>query len=598
MDFVNINKLFSSEYYSVPDYQRDYEWGIPENSTLLDDVLSLLVETDQRMKHFIGAIVTVPYEETNGVNKSLVFSQYSISDSEIKHIVDGQQRLTSISLMISALKNILDQDSDVNDSIKTNLMGVLSSLLLGNKFRNSDYNKAPRIILNGNTGYCYNTDILKVREEIANRKFRGARHLLAVSKLYTEGIIKYRDKLLLDNKFDDATAFYRKFVDTITTRITLVEITCEGSTNAFQVFDSLNGKGLDLTAADRIKNILLSWAGPQDKAAQKWDALVELTTENYISNYFLTLFYYNCGERISKNKLPEKFKSIYQQSAMNNFSYFYGNLKETSILYGNLRLSKTAIAHLDERLKDLQQLNLDQVYVLLFAVAYHYRSQNIMQANDYLNFIIALTSLVVRMQICDMSMNKLDVIFRKCIKAMKESNAALSLINQIITDEKSSITDELFRTKFKQFSTTDNKLSEFYLRHIENYRRKQVNNRNMVSRNLTVEHIIPQTLDDIQSWYGIEAIPVEIEEDFKMSVQQNIGNKILLFGDDNSSAGNSNYTSKVYVYTNGKRGQNQGTPILTFQLVNDLLEKYPSRFNHEEVFARADELASYAIQIW
>ena len=55
---------------------------------------------------------------------------------------------------------------------------------------------------------------------------------------------------------------------------------------------------------------------------------------------------------------------------------------------------------------------------------------------------------------------------------------------------------------------------------------------------------------------------------------------------------------KRNIYQNGKRGQNQGTPVETFQLVKDLLTDYPTVFNHDEVVARAKELAQYAILIW
>ena len=73
---------------------------------------------------------------------------------------------------------------------------------------------------------------------------------------------------------------------------------------------------------------------------------------------------------------------------------------------------------------------------------------------------------------------------------------------------------------------------------------------------------------------------------------------MLLYGDDNSAAGNNDYLTKQNTYRSGKRGQNEGTPVDTFQLVKDLLARYPGKFNHEEVQARAKELAGYAVDIW
>lgn len=142
------------------------------------------------------------------------------------------------------------------------------------------------------------------------------------------------------------------------------------------------------------------------------------------------------------------------------------------------------------------------------------------------------------------------------------------------------------------------KIEEFYMRHLEAYRRKQNGNRSPVERELTIEHIIPQTLDDLSEWYGGAQIPDEVREDFQDSVVESIGNKMLLYGDDNASASNNGYVSKQNTYRTGKRGQNQGTPADTFQLVKDLLDTYSDVFNHEQVKERAEQLAKYAVNIW
>ena len=81
-------------------------------------------------------------------------------------------------------------------------------------------------------------------------------------------------------------------------------------------------------------------------------------------------------------------------------------------------------------------------------------------------------------------------------------------------------------------------------------------NRSKVDDNgITVEHIIPQTLDDLSDWYGNTPIPDVIRESFQESVVESIGNKALLYGDDNSSASNDSYTRNLGVYRKGKRGQ-------------------------------------------
>lgn len=604
MDFINIETLFSSLYYSVPDYQRDYEWTSAQNNTLWEDIVELINNKDQKSLHFIGAIVTVPYEKDTGVNQSIQFSDYNISTEKVRHLVDGQQRLTSISILVAALKCVIDEDTSLDERINKNFQKKLTAILCGNDVRKPSFESAPRLILNGNTGKFYNKEILKISDDKTDGVLRGARRINDTFKKYKIWIKNYLNEYNTTNNCLDNEEYYSTLINIIINRLTLVEIKCDGSSSAFQVFDSLNGKGLDLTAADRIKNIMMSWAKPSDKASQKWDALVELATENYLVNFFIALFFYNKGLRISKNKLPDEFKDTYKNSAIYNYTSFYDNLKETATLYGKIRLCKMGTSADAERinalLQDLKQLKLDQAYVLIFAVFYHYKDKKL--KNDlYIEFLNSLISLIVRMQICDLSMNSLDILFKKCINEMKTTNVDLSYIIEFLNNEKQKkVSDSQFQENFEKFSTEDNSLCEFYLRHIEEYKSfLETGNRNPMDRiGLTVEHIIPQTLDDLSEWYGDEVVPKEIENDFKMGVVQNIGNKALLYGDDNTSAGKNNYTNKINVYKKGKMAQRQGTPEGTFLLIRDLLKKYPKKFNHEEVAERAKELAGYAVKIW
>ena len=188
-DFITINRLFSSGYFSIPDYQRDYEWTNSENSTLIDDILSLLSEDDSDSKHFIGAIVTVPYEEANGNNKSINFEEYEIPKESIKHIVDGQQRLTSLSVMLAAIKKVIAADKTIVDGEKKAYVDFIESCLLGTESRTSDYSKAPRLILNGNTGYYFNKNILELPTyESPNGTLKGAKRLNAAFNTYSSAI--------------------------------------------------------------------------------------------------------------------------------------------------------------------------------------------------------------------------------------------------------------------------------------------------------------------------------------------------------------------------------------------------------------------------
>jgi len=264
--------------------------------------------------------------------------------------------------------------------------------------------------------------------------------------------------------------------------------------------------------------------------------------------------------------------------------------------YGAIRKGITSNAEVNESLKDLMQLNIEQVYVMLFAALKHYG--DIINDASFEAFLKAIIKLVVRIQVCEKSTNRLDTKFSEWIDMMKNQSMSLQAICAKVDEYRTSLCDDdQFKNAFSKFSPNDSKLSEYYLRCLENEKRKIVGIRGRVERGLTVEHIIPQGLDPAV-WYEEEPVPEEIIEDFKNLVVENIGNKALLYGDDNSAASNNIYDKKKDVYLNGKRGQNQGEPVKTFRLISELLENYPDRFKYEEVKDRADSMSLLAVSIW
>jgi len=593
MDFLHINKLFATDYFAIPDYQRDYEWSGAQNVTLIDDIFSLL---DKDVNHFIGAIVTVPFEESNATSKTIKLEEYQIDQNNVHHVVDGQQRLTSLSVLICALKKCIEEDLNLLPQKKKNYSIQLEQMLFGNDF-NENSQRAPHLILNGNTGRCYNNEILKNSEATFNKCYKGAKRLLAAYDLFQKSIVEEKNKYVEENT-STAEVFYKALIDVLVKKIIFVEIRCDGSSNAFQVFDSLNGKGLDLTAADRIKNIMLSWSTDSSKA-QKWDSFVAEVGDDYLVNFFVALFFYEKAKRISKNKLPDEFKNQYYNDAKGGFDAFYEKLKNFGQCYGAIRKHNTGSVEFDEALMDFECLGSDQVYVIIFAACVGYHIDISHPSKDFKEFLKKLTRAIVRMQICDKSMNRLDFLFSNCINWMKNDKKDLSYINeQIDLFVNKYITDEQFKNCFVNFSTSNNKLSEFYLRHIENKMREEVGERTPVSRGLTVEHIIPQTLSNLADWYGSVSIPDSILDDSKDLLIERLGNMALLYGDDNASASNNNYAAKINVYKNGKLGQNQGNPVGTFKMIENLIKKFPATFNDSEVNQRSEDFANYALRIW
>lgn len=604
MDFFTIVDLFSGSYFAVPDYQRDFSWKNIESSTLIEDVFSVMDDSDETT-HFLGAIVTVPFDEASAHNISIDLSDYKIKPKNVKHIVDGQQRLTSFSVLLRVVDDMVDSDEDISDEDKKAINKVLSSIYLGTNYK-KDYAYAPRLILNGNTGKCYNHDILKISSVKGKNNLTGARRLLDAYNKYKREIINHQKSWLLDYPSKHKIDYFNKLIETLTEKITFVEIDCDAATNAFQVFDSLNGKGMDLTVADRIKNLLMSWS-PPGKGNDNWNELVRVVGEENLTRFFIAYHFYNNKKRVSKNKLPDEFKKLYAESANKDFPFFFTNLLDAGELFGKLKSVNTKNAAVNSILKNFNTLQFDQPFNILFAVAWNFKN-SIEDSADFAVFAKALLSLLVRMQVCEISMNKLDQTFAECIKMMRDQSASIEVIISKINDKKDVLVpDVVFESAFTRFCPTDSATEYYYLEAIENYRRVQASdNRDKLSKSdgvntVTVEHIIPQEQDSWEKWYGKSDFPYKEEKSFFFdTVVENIGNKMLLYGDDNSSASNEDLSSKRNVYRNGKKNQTGGTPEETFQMVKEFLanEDFKDQFLHTEVEKRAKLLAKDAISIW
>lgn len=597
MDFLLFEELFTTRYYAVPDYQRDYEWTNAQTATMLDDIFQIL-ENNPSQNHFFGALVTIPFDKDNATSMALDYKSYNIPEKSIKHIVDGQQRLTTFSLLILTILNILNNDQQNLDPFSTNIQR-LRCILYGTHYINlpqSGALLAPKLLLNRYTGNMYN-DLLYNPTQSKTSKFKGPKRLISALKLFEKELPQKAQELIADGKFNSLKDFYFELIRIITENLQFVEINCTTASDAFQVFDSLNGKGLDLTAADRIKNIFMSWA-PPGKGQNEWDELEIKLHHKNLTSFFVSLFFYNSTNytRIPKNKLPDQFKLVYRTEAIQDFMNFSKKLQADAEIYANLRTNN--IKNLKDILNDFSDLGVEQIYVLLFSVLSHY-GNSILTSKDFKDFLTKLFMLIIRMQICDKSMNKLDRLFSKCIKAMKENSEPLSDITQkIINEAKSFVPDDTFKAAFKNLNTNDSKVTTMYLRHIETYLRRNNNNGNPVPRDLTVEHIIPQSYNDLNKWYANTGNTIPDPDTFKELVVENIGNKLLLYGPDNAAASNSPYQAKQNIYKNGTRGAMLGAPIGTFELVKDLLSTYPTEFTHLEVERRAESLADLALKVW
>lgn len=178
----------------------------------------------------------------------------------------------------------------------------------------------------------------------------------------------------------------------------------------------------------------MNWSPPAFRA-KNWEKFEAILPESNLTNFFVSLFFYEKGKRISKNNIPDTFREIFKDDAQTNYNLFFNNLCDQAKIYALLKNYNTKKSSLDSALIDLltdfKDLRVEQVNVLLFAVLRNY-GDAILKTKEFLVFLKTLHTLIVRMQVCEKSMNKLDNKFSEYIDKMKTSSASLTEITNMM----------------------------------------------------------------------------------------------------------------------------------------------------------------------
>jgi len=210
--------------YEVPPFQRDYSWDKEEWEDLWLDLLSIEEEGD----HYMGYLVL---QETK----------------QPKHfiIIDGQQRITTINLLILATVKLLF-DRDDEDRGKDLQRTYLSSKDIATKV------EVPKLKLNYNNEYIYGGKVLQldIPQNLAGLK-PSEKKLVGAFNFFHK---KLKDYFQLNNT-EEITSFITKKVDI---KLFFTSITVKDDLNAFKVFETLNARGVKLSTADLLKNFLFS----------------------------------------------------------------------------------------------------------------------------------------------------------------------------------------------------------------------------------------------------------------------------------------------------------------------------------------------------
>ncbi len=221
--------------YRVPRFQRDYSWGDEEWEDLWLDILGTL-DPDGETGHYMGYLVL------------------QTKDDKQFDIIDGQQRLTTLSILVLAalrqLKTLMDQGRDAErvrqrlEGLRQTYIGYLDPVTL-----------VPRskLTLNRNNDDYYQTYLVPLADSLPRRGFKASEHGLRKAFEWFERRI--HDHV---NTAPDPGIAVARLVDEMSDRLFFTVITVDDELNAYKVFETLNSRGVRLSATDLLKNYLFS----------------------------------------------------------------------------------------------------------------------------------------------------------------------------------------------------------------------------------------------------------------------------------------------------------------------------------------------------
>lgn len=263
VDFLKSGK---DHPFVIPEYQRPYAWGDDEIITLFDDLWDFSIERTKQggaKTYFLGSIVS--FENEKGE----------------KEIIDGQQRITSLFLLLRAIYSMLEEAENKDDKVLNFINKINPALWLEDEITGKV--DKTKILLRSDVATDQGNEILRNILE-TGKTTEGAKD--NYSRNYNKFIGLYRQKS------DNNALHMFEFMNALLNYAILLPITAGDQDTALTIFSTLNNRGLPLSDADIFKSIIYKQLDPQGKKefATRWKEL-EADTANY-DETIQSLFYY------------------------------------------------------------------------------------------------------------------------------------------------------------------------------------------------------------------------------------------------------------------------------------------------------------------
>lgn len=567
-DSLKISKVFSSGgdvHYVLPHFQREYAWEKENWQTLLNDVIGLYEEykPEKEPEHFMGALVVI----NDGTRKGVV---------PAFKLVDGQQRLISVSLLLCALGNIIEKSHGL-------------------------YKRIRRLLTNSDE------EDLLFYKLVPTQKYgdRDAYLALIKGEEFPQGI---------DSKIPAAYKFFHKELETriksrtiepdklflvIANSLQVVFIDLDQGERPYEIFESLNAKNKPLTQADLVRNYI-AMKLPEKRQADIFDKywskienllqdqrtvgrsrLGELTA--FLRHYLTMRNGVLCNERHVYERFRDRIEN--ETSSAEEFEKEIAILKNFSGYYDKLiRPEHEPDNEIKMKLRKLNVLEISTAYPFLMYIYEAYDNKKISQ-KDFINILDILENYIVRRYLTGEPTNYLNKMFPTLWRELNPSNLVESLKKTII--EKNYPTDSNIRRELmtERMYGRGSQVHEKIILVLESINRHlsiKTGGYTMLDNNATIEHIMPQTLTpEWKSHLG------DKWEQIYKDYLDTIGNLTLVTQEWNSTLSNSPFENKKKLLSSH-----------ALKINNSYFSQSIDKWNENTIQTRAGFLIDAILNIW
>lgn len=500
-------------YYMIPKYQREYTWGYREWDALYDDL------TENNEGYFIGSIICI------NTGDSL---------SPVLEVIDGQQRLTTLCLFLTAIYNLLKgyRDKGMIDEDDIDELLSLKKSLFCKKSSFKNLVLVPQIQNNNQADFAYVMYENEIIKDFSKKESFVTKRKIYLCFDYFKRRIE-KDLEGTENPVEELLAIKKKVC-----RAMLVKIEVSSHSDAYILFESLNHRGTPLTSVDLMKNLIMARAERAsmtvDDCFERWQELMRYLTEDYATQERFFRQYYNAfkdrlNEPFRKDDLRKKdplgivatrsnLLSIYEKLINRDLTVFLEDILTCGRIYSFLIDQEDLSDALKDALLNLNHIQGAPSYLLLM---YLFRNKKELAIDDtvIVKVIELLTIFFVRRNVTDTPNTRdLTRIFMEIIAIFEAEKCTGHIVYDTIHSQLKAVCAS--DTLFEEFLSGDiyksnSSAARYVLCAIAEYQMTRETWTNLWEQKAyerssnkyiwTIEHIFPEGANIPQCWVDMIA---------------------------------------------------------------------------------------------